>query len=114
MLYIVPNFISSGGTQMMRDLVIPNPFTFKTALEIALEITLPVLPNDEHESIKELISRVPNELKSVPLSISSEEERQIMDCIAAFKQSKTFYWTRDDFLLALKDIERQFKRSDSA
>jgi len=83
-------------------------------MEIALEITFPVLPSKEHENLKGLINRVPNELKIVTLSISSEEERHLMNCIAAFKQSKTFYWTREDFLLALKDIERQFKSSYTA
>ena len=92
---------------MQTCLVIPSPCRFKTFMEIALEVTFSILDPVTHENLKRLLNRVPNNLSSETLTTSMEENKQLKECINAFKQSKTYYWVREDFLQELKDIERQ-------
>lgn len=92
---------------MPSSLNIPNPFTFKTSLDIALEVTFPVLPADTHENLKDLVNKVPNHLWPETIAASQQEKSDLKECIQAFKQTKTCSWMREDFLEALNDIERQ-------
>jgi hypothetical protein len=92
---------------LQTNLTIPNPFTFKTSMDIALEVTFPVLASETHENLLSLVKRVPNYLRSGMLTATPEEKTQLKECIQAFKQSKTCSWIREDFLQALNDIERQ-------
>ncbi|MDQ1000350.1 hypothetical protein QFZ28_000750 [Neobacillus niacini] len=92
---------------MQTNLTILNPFTFKTSMDIALEVTFPVLASETHENLMCVVKRVPNYLRAETLTTTSEEKNQLKECIQAFKQSKTCSWIREDFLQALNDIERQ-------
>ncbi|PFN80624.1 hypothetical protein COJ85_29870 [Bacillus sp. AFS076308] len=92
---------------MQTCIVIPSPCRFKTFMEIALEVTFSRLDPVTHENLKRLLNRVPNNLSSETLATSMEENKQLKECIKAFKQTKTYYWVREDFLQELKDIERQ-------
>ena len=92
---------------MQTCLVIPSPCRFKTLMEIALEVTFSKLDPVTHGNVRGLLNRVPNHLTSETLTTSIEEKKQLKECIDAFKQSKTYYWVREDFLGELKDIERQ-------
>lgn len=76
-------------------------------MEIALEVTFPVLTSEAHENLTILLKRVPNYLRMETITASSQEKTQLKDCISAFKQTKTFSWIREDFIEALNDIERQ-------
>ena len=92
---------------MQTCIVIPSPCRFKTFMEIALEVTFSKLDPVTHENLKRLLNRVPNNLSSETLATSTEENKQLKECINAFKQSKTYYWVREDFLQEIRDIERQ-------
>ncbi|MDM5329845.1 hypothetical protein [Neobacillus sp. CF12] len=92
---------------MRTNLTIPNPFTFKASMDIALEVTFPVLASETHENLMNLLKRVPNYLRPETLIATPEEKNQLKECIQAFKQSKTCSWLREDFLRALNDIELQ-------
>ena len=92
---------------MQTCIVIPSPCRFKTFMEIALEVTLPKLDPVTHENLKRLLKRVPNNLSTETVTTTMEEKKQLKECIHVFKQSKTYYWVREDFLQELQDIERQ-------
>ncbi len=92
---------------VQTNLTIQNPFTFKVSMDIALEVTFPVLASETHENLMSLVKRVPNYLSVETLTATPEDKIQLKECIHAFKQSKTCSWIREDFLQALNDIERQ-------
>jgi hypothetical protein len=92
---------------VQTNLTIRNPFTFKTSMDIALEVTFPVLTSETHENLMCIVKRVPNYLRPETLTATPEEKSHLKECIQAFKQSKTCSWIREDFLQALNDIERQ-------
>jgi hypothetical protein len=95
------------GDTVQTNITIPNPFTFKTSMDIALEVTFPVLASETHENLMSLVKRIPNYLRHETLTATPEEKNQLKECIQIFKQSKTCIWIREDFLQALNDIERQ-------
>jgi hypothetical protein len=74
---------------MQTKLKIQNPFTFKVSMEIALEVTLPVLSSEVYENLMILVRRVSNFLRSETLFITPEDKIQLKECIIAFKKSKT-------------------------
>ncbi|MBM7656433.1 hypothetical protein [Neobacillus cucumis] len=92
---------------MQTCIVIPTPLRFKTFMEIALEVTFSILDPVTHNNVKRLLNRVPNNLSTETLTTSMEEKNQIRECLNAFKQSRTYYWVREDFLQELKDLEGQ-------
>ncbi|WML58629.1 hypothetical protein [Neobacillus sp. PS2-9] len=92
---------------MQPNLKISNIFTFKTSLEIALEVTFPVLPSEVNENLNSLLKRIPNKSGADTITASNEEKKQLKDCINAFKHTKSCIWLREDFLQALNDISQQ-------
>lgn len=85
----------------MKNFVIVSPFSFKTSLEIALEVTFPVMATKGYEEIKNLIMNIPNVSTPLNIEVSEEVLESLYTCISAFKNTKTFLWIRDDFSNAL-------------
>ncbi|MEH7274099.1 hypothetical protein, partial [Neobacillus vireti] len=82
-------------------LYISDPLSFKESILISLE----VLP--EYGELRGFAETIPKIVGSIRLDTSMEMENKIGCCIKKFKETKTYFWLREDFKNSLYDIEIQ-------
>ncbi|WP_144550553.1 hypothetical protein [Bacillus sp. X1(2014)] len=86
-----------------------DPVSIKEALSVALE----VLPDNKYNQLKESVAWIPIIVGRTKWEIPEELKEDLIHCIKEFKQSKTYFWLREDFKNALYDMEIQLDRKIS-
>jgi hypothetical protein len=85
-------------------LYIKDPLCFKESIFIALE----ALANNKYVHLEEHVGSITS--GRVSFDFSNEVEESFKECISEFKETKTFFWLREDFKKVLYDIEIQLNK----
>jgi hypothetical protein len=90
-------------------LYLKDPLCFKEFISISLE----VLPHNKYHNLKEFVQSIPSTVGLTKVDAPKEIEECINSCISEFKNTKTYFWLREDFKNALYDIEIQLNKKIS-
>jgi hypothetical protein len=88
-------------------LYIKDPLCFKESITISLEV---FSGSGEFEFLQDFIGKMPSTVSAINFDISMEIEKDLLRCIYKFKETKTFYYLREDFKNILYDIEIQLNK----
>ncbi len=86
-----------------------NPFALKESLQVALEVAWPDLPPDRVCHVRAFLGQVPTLIHPVTLQVGRLERLALLACSRYFLQSRTAYWLREDFITAIRELERELQ-----
>lgn len=86
---------------------VKNPFALRESLQVALEVSWADLPAEQVSDLKRFIGAVPAHVEATAVSVSPAERIGLKACAAYFRQSRTWYWLREDLSEALAELERE-------
>lgn len=98
-----------GGVLESLSVRVRNPFALRESLQIALEVAWPDLPPGAVCVIKSFLEKIPTRIQPIALPIDGGARQTILACSAHFRQSRTAHWLREDFVQALRDLERELQ-----
>ncbi|WP_453993258.1 hypothetical protein [Bacillus nitroreducens] len=82
---------------------INNVSNFKDSIDIVSEVM-----EDTSQGTFHLISNeLSNGLDNLSLNITSEQKQELSNALKAFKETKTYYYLREDLKNSLLDLESQ-------
>lgn len=87
-------------------LYLNDPISFKESMLVSLEI----LCEKKYPQLKDYIKSIPSAVGRISLEPSPEIAESLKNCIAHFKQTKTYFWLREDFKNSIYDIEIQLNK----
>lgn len=88
-------------------LYIKDPLCFKESITISLEV---LSGGGDYEALQGFIGKIPSTVSTINLDIPMEIEVALLHCIDKFKETRTYYYLREDFKNALYDIEIQLNK----
>lgn len=88
---------------------IRNPFALKESLQVALEVAWPDMAPDRVATLRRFLRGVPSVVQPTALAIEPGTREGILCCAAYFRQSRAWYWLREDLCQAIMDLERELK-----
>jgi TPP-dependent trihydroxycyclohexane-1,2-dione (THcHDO) dehydratase len=87
-----------------------NPFALREALQVALEVTWPDLPSEQVASLRSFTRVIPAQVGPAALSVGGDVQVGVLSCAGHFRQSRTWYWLREDLCQAFTELEKDLAK----
>lgn len=85
---------------------IRNPFALREALQVALEVAWPDLPPEQVTCLKQFARHVPAQVGPAAVAVDAAVQRSLLSCSGHVRQSRTWYWMREDLCQAFNEFEK--------
>ncbi|MDB4898077.1 MAG: hypothetical protein JWN15_4339 [Firmicutes bacterium] len=85
---------------------IRNPFALREALQVALEVAWPDLPPEEVACLRQFTKLVPAQVGPAAIAVAADVQRSLHACSGHLRQSRTWYWMREDLCQAFNELEK--------
>lgn len=88
---------------------VQNPFALRESLQVALEVAWPDMPPDEVYGLRSFTCEIPARVSPIALQVGTADRDGLLTCTGHFRQSRTWFWLREDLCDALCELERELR-----
>lgn len=88
---------------------VQNPFALRESLQVALEVAWSDMPADELFGLRRFTREIPSCVSPTALKVGTMDRDGLLTCTAHFRQSRTWFWLREDLCEALCELERELR-----